>query len=65
MNEINGLDKQEIKKLYKQKLKQDIAPTSKSAGLGIVDIARKSSPLEFSLEKLDNLYSFFTLKATV
>jgi len=66
INEVNGLDKQELKKLYKQKLKQDIALTSKSAGLGIVDIARKSSsPLEFSLENIDELYSFFTLKATV
>lgn len=66
INELHGLDKQQLKKLYKQKLKQEINPERKSAGLGLVEIARKStSPLEFSIEEMDELFSFFTLKATV
>ncbi|MCF8011671.1 MAG: SiaB family protein kinase [Clostridiales bacterium] len=66
INELIGLDKQSLKKLYKQKLKQDLPPDSTSAGLGLIDVARKaSSPLEYSIEKKDEFFSFFTLKAIV
>lgn len=66
INELTKLDKQELKKLYKQKLKQEISPGSTTAGMGLIDIARKASlPLEYSIERIDDLYSFFTLKAIV
>lgn len=60
------LDKTELKKLYKETLKQEIAPDSLGAGIGLIDMARKASyPLEYSITKLDDQYSFFTLKAVV
>lgn len=66
INELILLDKQDLKRLYKQILKQEIGNENVSAGLGLVDIARKASkPLEASIEKIDGQFSFFTLKATV
>ncbi|WP_409345371.1 SiaB family protein kinase [Paenibacillus sp. MBLB4367] len=60
------LDKTELKALYKAKLKADLAPGATGAGLGIIDMARKSSsPLQYSIVKQNDQLSFFTLKATV
>ena len=60
------MDKQELKQYYKQQLKADVPPGSNSAGLGLIDMARKASrPLEYSIMKLDEAVCFFTLKACV
>lgn len=60
------LDKTELKALYKAKMKEELAPGATSAGLGIIDMARKSSsPLQYSIVKQNDQLSFFTLKATV
>ena len=60
------MDKQELKQYYKQQLKADVPPGSNSAGLGLIDMARKASrPLEYSIMKLDQAVCFFTLKACV
>ena len=66
LNALIGLNKDELKKLYKQKLKQELPPDITSAGIGLVDIARKSSqPLLYSIDNIDEQFSFFTLKAIV
>lgn len=60
------LDKTELKALYKSKLKAELAPGALSAGLGMIDMARKSSsPLQYSLVEQHNGLAFFTLKTTV
>ncbi|WP_168120434.1 SiaB family protein kinase [Paenibacillus sp. HB172176] len=60
------MDKTELKALYKAKMKEELMPGATSAGLGMIDMARKSStPLEYSIVERDNGMSFFTLKATV
>ncbi|REE90641.1 hypothetical protein A8990_106146 [Paenibacillus taihuensis] len=60
------MDKTELKALYKMKLKAEIAPEETGAGLGLIDMARKSSTkLEYSIVDQNNGLSFFTLKATV
>lgn len=60
------LPKEELKKLYKEKLKEPILPPGDSAGLGLIDIARKAvRPLEYSVTRLDDHVSFFTLRAVV
>lgn len=60
------LDQSELKKRYKELLKQELPPGSKSAGLGLIDIARKSSKkLEYHVNQIDDKLSFFTLKAVV
>lgn len=61
-----SLEKTELKALYKAKMKAELAPGATSAGLGIIDMARKSSsPLQYSIVKQNDQLSFFTLKATV
>ncbi|WP_274362796.1 SiaB family protein kinase [Paenibacillus thermotolerans] len=63
---INGMDKAELKKLYKAKLKEETPPERSGAGIGLIDIARKAKqPLEFDITKVDEQLSFFTLKAVV
>lgn len=67
---IEGLaerDKTELKRAYKQQLRQPRETHSDSgAGLGLLDIARKSSrPMRASLQPLPNQQSFFSLTATI
>ena len=63
---IIDLDKNELKKLYREEMKKQILPGSKSAGLGLIDIARKASkPIEYSIEQKDEEFSFFIIKVLV
>jgi len=63
---IIPLDKMELKKLYKETLKREIAEQVNGAGLGLIDMARKAKePLEYSVSKVNEHYSFFTLKTIV
>jgi len=64
---INSLDKEGLKDLYKSIIKSGSGLTEKGgAGLGFVDIARKSGhKLEYTFEKLDDNNSFFCLRTTV
>jgi hypothetical protein len=60
------LDKTELKKLYKELLKRDLPEESGGAGIGLVEMARKScKPLEYTVTRIDDEVSFFTLKAVV
>lgn len=66
LDTIVAMDKPALKQYYKQQLKADVPPGSNSAGLGLIDMARKASrPLEYSIEKIDEAVCFFTLKAYV
>ena len=61
INQINSLNKEELKSLYKKTLKEG-ASTEKGAGLGIIDIARESSEkLVFDLIPEDENSSFYSL----
>lgn len=61
-----SLDKNELKKLYKEEMKKEIVPGSCGAGLGLIDMARKASkPIEYSVEKIDDEFSFFTINVLV
>jgi len=67
LDEINSLDKDGLKKLYKEIIKGGSGLTNKGgAGLGFVDMARKSGQkLEFGFEPIGDGHSFFSLKTTV
>lgn len=67
LNEINNLDKDGLKKLYKEIIKGGAGLTNRGgAGLGFVDMARKSGQkLEYGFEPLGDGHSFFSLKTTV
>jgi len=59
------MDKEQLRQQYKAQRKKELPPGSLGAGLGLIDIARKSSkPLDYSLLKIDEL-SFFTLTVMV
>lgn len=63
---MRSLDKAALKALYKERLR--IAPTAgkSGAGLGLIDMARKSAlPLEYHLRRIDDRYSFFSVRATI
>lgn len=63
---LTGLDKNELKKLYKEEMKNEVLPGSFGAGLGLIDMARKATmPIEYTIEKLDDEFSFFTIKVLV
>ena len=66
IEELVSLDKVSLKKRYKEQLKQELPPDSQGAGIGLIDIARKASrPLEYTVNCIDEQFSFFTLKAIV
>lgn len=67
LDKINNLDKEGLKQLYKDIIKTESGLTDKGgAGLGFVDMARKSGHnLDYSFEELDDKSSFFCLKTTV
>ncbi len=63
---INSLDKDGLKKKYKEQLHKPVTPGALGAGLGLLDIARRaSSKLEFQFEPQDNEFDFFNLFITV
>jgi hypothetical protein len=66
LDEISSLDKAGLKKLYKEQMKKAISPDCIGAGLGLIDMARRASqPPKYSLVKLDEQVSFFTLKVSI
>lgn len=60
--EINTLDKDGLKELHKLIIKTGDISHKSGAGLGLVDIARKSgTKLEYDFEKINDFYSFYSL----
>ncbi|MDX1628300.1 MAG: SiaB family protein kinase [Fulvivirga sp.] len=66
LDNINSLDKDGLKKLYKDIIKNTEISDKGGAGLGFVDMARKSGrPLEYEFLSMDDSHSFFCLKTTI
>jgi len=64
---LSTLDKSGLKALYKEQLRQPRREGARTgAGLGLIDVARKSSaPLQCSLDELGGGKAFFTIRATI
>jgi hypothetical protein len=63
---INGLDKDGLKDLYKEIIKNTTISDKGGAGLGFVDMARKSGEkIEFVFPEMSADYCFFCLKVNV
>lgn len=59
---VNSLDKDGLKKLYKEILNDPTRSEKGGGGLGIIDIARKSGhQLNYDFMEVDSSYSFFSL----
>ncbi|AET70749.1 hypothetical protein Desor_5373 [Desulfosporosinus orientis DSM 765] len=65
LDSLIALDKDQLKKRYKEQIKKELPPDSSGAGLGLIDIARKASkPIKYSIRDMQDL-SFFTLTVMV
>ncbi len=63
---INSLNKDELKQYYRKKRREENEPTSKGAGLGFIEIARRSNyPMAYEFVEIDEEHSFFSLYVTV
>jgi len=66
LDQIAGLDKQELKALYKEKLREPPEAESEGATVGLIEIARRASePIEFDFTGIDDEYAFFCLKTYI
>lgn len=66
LENINKLDKAGLKKLYKQQIREGRLSEKGGAGLGFIDIARKTGQkLIYSFLKIDEEKSFFVLTSTI
>ena len=66
LNHINSLDKEGLKELYKEIIKNTTISEKGGAGLGFVDMARKSGEkLSFDFPEMSADYCFFCLTVHV
>ena len=66
LNDLNSKDKEGLKEMYKEIIKNTQISEKGGAGLGFVDMARKSGEkLEFTFANMDNEYDFFCLKINI
>lgn len=66
LEEINEMSKEEMKEYYKAVLNNGTFSDKGGGGLGIIDIARKSSErLEYGFIPIDQNNSFFSLNVTI
>ena len=63
IEQINNLDKDELKELYREALSNDSFSSKNTAGIGLIEIARKTDyKLEYSFEKINDQYSSFNFE---
>lgn len=66
LEKINSLDKEGLKALYKQQIKEGRLSEKGGAGLGFIDIAKKTgNPLDYKFVPINNEYSFFIISSTI
>lgn len=62
---VNSLNSEELKELYRGILDVGIVSHGGGAGLGFIDLARKSGrKLSYEFEEIDEKFSFFTLEVS-
>lgn len=63
---IRDMDKDALKAAYKERLKSAPEATSKGAGVGLIEIARRATqPIEFDICDVDAGHAFFSLTASI
>ena len=66
LKKINSLDKENLRDYYREVLGNGTVSEKGTAGLGMIDIARKSgNKLEYQFVKIDNDFSFFSLNVKI
>lgn len=61
LDDIHSMDDAELKVLYKQMLRSESPESSKGAGVGFIDIARKATRFEYDFVEVDDSSSYFSL----
>lgn len=66
IDKINSLDKKGLKEYYKQIMRNHVVSDKGGAGLGLIDMVRKSGKkLSYDFSSIDNDLSYFSLKTTI
>ena len=66
LEKINQLDKDGLKELFKKQMREGSLSDKGGAGLGLIDIARKTGEkLEYNFIELDSNTSFFLLRTII
>jgi len=67
LSQLQKMDKEALNKYYReQRRKAPYADDSQGAGLGFIEMARRSiTPIEFNFQQVDDVFSFFSLKTSV
>jgi hypothetical protein len=66
LTKLAMMNKEELKMYYKERRRANREHNSKGAGIGFIEMARKASkPIEFSFQKIDEEYSFFTINIII
>ena len=66
LEQVNLLDRESLKALYKKQIKESRLSVKGGAGLGFIDIAKKTgNGLVYHFEPLNDITSFFILKTTI
>jgi hypothetical protein len=66
LDTINGMTRDELKSYYKQVLNEGTMSDKGTAGLGMIDIARKSGKkLEYDLTPINENLTFFSLSVRI
>ena len=63
---LRGMDKDEIKAYYREKLREEAETDSRGATIGLIEIARRAStPIEYDFLPMDAETSFFCLRVSI
>lgn len=66
LDHVNSLNKEELKALYKAQMRDGRLSDKGGAGLGFIDIARKTgNPLEYHFRDIDEKTMFFILTSKI
>ena len=65
LKEVEGLNKEELRALYRERRKSGRDKHTKGAGIGFVEIARRCDKVEHAFEILDSTRYYFTIKSII
>jgi len=66
IDEVNALSHDEIKSRFRSQLRRDVAPRQLGAGLGMLEIAKRSSgKMSYAVKDFDATGKFFILSAQI
>ncbi len=63
---LQKMDKNQLKEYYREQRRKPPPEESKGAGLGFIDMAKKASrTIEFDFKKINDKFSFFSMKTVI